>query len=187
MNINERQFKQLQTMGVSLWQSRSGVFVNVEDESVKADNSKTKSTPTDSSDNACKDNATDVPLTAQTSADPNDKLTERLTDTAAEKETETLVTTEEVKITFSDNLLKQSIVNDVAIALNVNIAQISLNAFGLDLDGLSWQIGQSEHCELEQNLLTTPAIEDFSNNAELKRALWLCLSQYLNSKPAETQ
>ena len=183
MNINERQFKQLQTMGVSLWQSRSGVFDNVEDESVEDESVKADNIQADSSDNANKDNATDAPLAAQTSTDLIDKPTEKLTDTAPEKETETetLATTEEVTITFSDNLLKQSIVNDVAIALNVNIAQISLNAFGLDLDGLSWQIGQSEHCELEQNLLTTPAIEDFSNNAELKRALWLCLSQYLNN------
>ena len=66
---------------------------------------------------------------------------------------------------------------DVLLALNLSIGDITLNDNKIDLGLFNWFFGQEKQLSFEQNKLITPALSVIQASPELKKQLWHVLDQ----------
>ncbi len=157
MTINEQQFHYLATMGISVWQSRDGIYPS----QVKTDHSANQDGNNDVNH--------DVKIKAKT------------------VESEASVNIAAAKVSGYDktNLLADGLFQDVLIALGVSVTDVNFNHDKITINTLEWQFNDQPCCQLNEQVLSTPNLEKIAQNSELKRQLWTLLCQHLAAIESE--
>ncbi|WOH39100.1 hypothetical protein RI844_07710 [Thalassotalea fonticola] len=150
MNISERQFQYLHTMGVSLWQSRAEFFPkdNLPQTEVEKVSSEPKVADTNNTIKAAKN---------------------------VEQESEIKHNFDNI-----EQFLTHPLSADILLALNCDKSKASLTTTGVQLDGLLWQFNSDDKCDYYQQTLNTPNLDQLTKDNNLKVALWACLCSHLN-------
>lgn len=150
MNISERQFQYLHTMGVSLWQSRAEFFL--------------------------KDN---LPQTTdeKIATEPNIVATKNTIKAAKNIEIES---DDKHNFDNIEQFLTHPLSTDILLALNCDKSNVSLSANGVHLDTLLWQFNSGDKCSYKQQTLNTPSLDQLAKDNNFKVELWACLCSHIN-------
>ena len=169
MNLNQRQFTYLQTMGISLWQRKGNFFAEPE---------AAASQVVDNQVNAEKVTVEPTANTVQNDTG-NKSFDTKSKDNLSQVEP---ITQPPIDI---EKALKQQLLVDVAIVLNIAIEDCSLIDQGIQLGPIEWHILNTEQVTCKGNTLITPDFDVIANSTRLKAQLWSCLVTIVNnSSPA---
>lgn len=152
MNINERQFQYLQTMGVSLWKSRSHFF----------------------QDNLPSDNTAKAKSSVASKGITGNDTTTNSKSVSKEH-------TKMHNFDSIEQFLTHPLSIDILLALNCDKSNASLTAEGVQLDTLLWQFKSDNRCNYHEQTLNTPSLENLAKDKRLKSELWVCLCSHLNN------
>ena len=151
MKISERQFQYLNTMGVSLWQSRPEFFHH-ENKAPAEDDSVTLAPTVDTNNLTPKDSA------------------------KSKKERENAHDFDNIEQFFTHPLSA-----DILMALNCDKSDVSLTTEGIQLDTLLWHFNSCDKCSYQEQILNTPNLAKLTKSVQLKSALWACLCKHINN------
>ncbi|TRX55761.1 DNA polymerase III subunit psi [Thalassomonas sp. M1454] len=157
MAITAKQFHYLNTMGVSLWQRRDGIYA---DEKTTADKT--------------------TEVTKAQAITPEKSPAAKVV-----KQTETTAVNDSISVTI-DELLNKPMFIDILKALNIAAKDLVEDASGLNLDNFYWLFSQEQNIQYQDKKLITPTIEVISQNSQLKQELWNVFTDLLNAKTDST-
>ncbi|OUS25104.1 hypothetical protein A9Q98_12715 [Thalassotalea sp. 42_200_T64] len=161
MNISERQFQYLQTMGVSLWQSREQFFNKQEQASPEQESTKHESTePTPVEPSGISESPSALTPTQQTNKAP--------------------VIVKKHSFDNIEQVLQAKLITDIAIVLDIELAGIELTDEGIKLGQLIWQFTAKNSIDYKDNVLISPEFCAIASHP-MKAKLWVCLAAHINS------
>ncbi|MEW6998135.1 hypothetical protein AADZ86_10555 [Colwelliaceae bacterium BS250] len=150
MAVTEQQFNYLNTMGISLWQPRTGFY---KDKSVQ---------PTD-----VKNTINKISTTAHSPQSTCEVI-------SATPSTPII----QVKPMFSaEELVDNVLLQDILLILDTNLGAISATAAALKLADLCWQFHDNDECSLQHKQLLTPRLDRIAANHTIKQQLWALLCE----------
>ena len=155
MNISERQFQYLQTMGVSLWQSREQFFNKPEQAS------------------------TEQASTESASCEQSDIIESSSAVTPTPHASKTAVVVKKHPFDNIEQVLQAQLSTDIAIVLDIASGSIELTDEGVKLGQLIWQFTAKDSIEYKDNILISPEPSAIASNP-MKAKLWACLTAHIN-------
>ncbi|KGK00375.1 hypothetical protein [Thalassotalea sp. ND16A] len=156
MNISERQFQYLQTMGVSLWQSREQFFKKPEQANTEHESTEPE-------------NIEQPDLSASSPAI-----------TPTEQARKAPVVVKKHSFDNIEQVLQAKLITDIAIVLDITSASIKLTDEGVIFGPLLWQFNATDSIEYKDNRLISPELGAITSNA-MKAKLWVCLAAHINN------
>ena len=160
MNISERQFQYLQTMGVSLWQSREQFFKKPEQARPEQKNTEQESTePASIEQSDIIESSPAVTPTPQASKVP--------------------VVAKKHSFDNIEQVLQAKLITDIAIVLDIASGSIELTDEGVKLGQLLWQFTAKDSIEYKDNTLISPELWAIASKS-MKAKLWACLAAHIN-------